>query len=100
MESCTLCEHWSAHKAHRLGLVTAVVPALKVDGRFIPNPLVVTDRWIDDAAASSTASSRQGAERDAGKAAARRAATVDLAPLDAAVERARLQARQHDARAA
>src|SRR5688572_15419777 len=33
MESCTLCEPWSAHKAARLGLLTKVVPALKVDGR-------------------------------------------------------------------
>jgi len=47
MESCTLCEHWSAHKAYRLGLVTRVVPALKVDGTFIPNPMVITDRWVD-----------------------------------------------------
>ena len=48
MESCTLCEHWSAHKARRLGLISKLVPALKVDGAFVPNPLVVTDRWIDD----------------------------------------------------
>ena len=48
MESCTLCEHWSAYKALRLGLLTSVVPALKVDGTFIPNPLVVTDRFVDE----------------------------------------------------
>src|SRR5512138_1821519 len=48
MESCTTCEHWSAYKAHRLGLLTAVVPALKVDGQFVPSPFVVTDRWLDD----------------------------------------------------
>ena len=48
MESCTLCEPWSAHKAARLGLVSRVVPALRIDGRFVPNPLVVTDRWIED----------------------------------------------------
>jgi len=48
MESCTLCEHWSAHKAYRLGLVTKVVPALKVDGKFVPNPMVVTDRWVNE----------------------------------------------------
>src|SRR5688500_16952192 len=42
MESCTLCEHWSAHKAARLGLITRAVPALRVDGRFVPNPLVIT----------------------------------------------------------
>jgi 6-oxo-cyclohex-1-ene-carbonyl-CoA hydrolase len=48
MESCTLCQHWSAHKAHRLGLITKIVPALKVDGQFVPNPLAVTDRYIDE----------------------------------------------------
>jgi 6-oxo-cyclohex-1-ene-carbonyl-CoA hydrolase len=48
MVSCTLCEPWSAHKAKRLGLVSEIVPVLKKDGKFIPNPLVVTDRWIDD----------------------------------------------------
>jgi len=36
MESCTLCEHWSAHKAKRLGLLTRIVPALKIDGEFVP----------------------------------------------------------------
>jgi 6-oxo-cyclohex-1-ene-carbonyl-CoA hydrolase len=45
--SCTLCVPWSAHKAYRLGLVTRIVPALKVGGAFVPNPLVVTDRWTD-----------------------------------------------------
>jgi 6-oxo-cyclohex-1-ene-carbonyl-CoA hydrolase len=47
MESSTLCEHWSAHKAYRLGLLTKIVPALKVNGDFVPNPLVHTDRWVD-----------------------------------------------------
>jgi 6-oxo-cyclohex-1-ene-carbonyl-CoA hydrolase len=48
IESCTLCEPWSAHKALRLGLLNQVVPVLVHDGRFIPNPLVVTDRWVDE----------------------------------------------------
>jgi 6-oxocyclohex-1-ene-carbonyl-CoA hydrolase len=48
MESCTLCEPWSAYKALRLGLLNTVVPVLVHDGRFIPNPLVVTDRWVND----------------------------------------------------
>jgi 6-oxocyclohex-1-ene-carbonyl-CoA hydrolase len=47
MASCTLCEPWSACTALRLGLLTKVVPALKVDGRWTPNPFVVTDRWLD-----------------------------------------------------
>ncbi len=48
MLSLTLCEIWSAHKAYRLGLLTEVVPVLQKDGEFIPNPLVVTNQWVDD----------------------------------------------------
>ena len=48
MESCTLCDPWSAYKALRLGLLTKVVPALNVDGQFVANPFVVTDRWVDN----------------------------------------------------
>jgi 6-oxo-cyclohex-1-ene-carbonyl-CoA hydrolase len=59
MESCTLCETWSAHKAHRLGLLTAITPALRVDGEWMPNPLVVTDGWLDGES-SCTASSGGG----------------------------------------
>ena len=35
MESGTLCEPWSAHKAYRLGMILDIVPALKVDGKFV-----------------------------------------------------------------
>jgi 6-oxo-cyclohex-1-ene-carbonyl-CoA hydrolase len=48
IESCTLCEPWSAYKALRLGLLNQVVPVLVHAGRFIANPLVVTDRWVDE----------------------------------------------------
>jgi len=48
MESCTLCEMWSAHEAFRLGLINDFAPVLKENGRFIANPLVVSDRWIDE----------------------------------------------------
>ncbi len=41
-------EPWSAYKAMRLGLLNEVVPVLTRDGAFIPNPLVVTDRFVDD----------------------------------------------------
>lgn len=49
MNSGVLCESFSAHEAMRLGILTDIAPALKVDGRFVPNPLVetgmVTDEW-------------------------------------------------------
>ena len=84
MESCTLCEHWSAYKASRLGLVTKVVPALVVDGQFIPNPLVVTDRWVDQGQIAY-GEPKTGADRDAGKKLLERG-TVDLSRLDREVD--------------
>jgi 6-oxo-cyclohex-1-ene-carbonyl-CoA hydrolase len=85
MESCTLCESWSAHKAYRLGLLTRVVPALKVDGQFVPNPLVVTDRWVSESGQIVFGEPRQGEEREAGKRLMARG-QVDLGPLDREVE--------------
>jgi 6-oxo-cyclohex-1-ene-carbonyl-CoA hydrolase len=84
MESCTLCESWSAYKASRLGLITKVVPALKVGGRFIPNPLVVTDRWIDNGQVVY-GDVKTGAERDAAKAVLENG-QIDLSPLDREVD--------------
>ncbi|MEI6208132.1 MAG: 6-oxocyclohex-1-ene-1-carbonyl-CoA hydratase [Desulfuromonadales bacterium] len=48
MVSGTLCEPFSAHKANRLGIIADVVPALKINGSYIPNPTVITDRMLDD----------------------------------------------------
>lgn len=87
MESCTLCQRWSAHKAHRIGLLTRVVPALRVDGKFVPNPLVVTDRWLDDQGGIVHGEFRTGAEREEAKRTLERGVT-DLSLLDGAVEAA------------
>jgi 6-oxo-cyclohex-1-ene-carbonyl-CoA hydrolase len=84
-ESCTLCGHWSAHKALRLGLLTKVVPALVVDGRTVPNPLVVTDRWLDDAGRIVHGEPRTGAQAAAAKEMLSRG-TVDLSGLDREVD--------------
>jgi 6-oxo-cyclohex-1-ene-carbonyl-CoA hydrolase len=47
MAACALCEPFSAHEAYFMGMLTDIVPALKVDGRFIANPLVETTRITD-----------------------------------------------------
>ncbi|RIK95033.1 MAG: 6-oxocyclohex-1-ene-1-carbonyl-CoA hydratase [Proteobacteria bacterium] len=47
MNTGTLCEPWSAHKAYRVGMLTDIVPALKVDGEFVANPTVETERYLD-----------------------------------------------------
>lgn len=48
MYSCTACDPWSAHEALMYGLLTQVVPLNKLNGKFIPNPLVYTDKWVDE----------------------------------------------------
>ena len=84
MLSCTACEPWSAHKAFRLGLLTDIVPALKVEGEWVPNPLV----WLDGVDAwgrPRAGEAKTGSDGAAAKALLGRG-TVDLALLDAAVD--------------
>jgi len=85
MESCTLCEPWSAHKARRLGLASKVVPALRVDGEFVANPLVETTRWIDDFGDIVHGEFAKGEARAKGKTILKQG-VVDLSKLDAAVD--------------
>jgi 6-oxo-cyclohex-1-ene-carbonyl-CoA hydrolase len=85
MASLTLCEPWTSYQALANGLVLEVVPTLKVDGAFIPNPLVVTDRWIDERGRIVFGTWKADAAKDAGKALLARG-EIDLAPLDAAVD--------------
>ena len=48
MWNCVSCEMWSSYKMKRLGLVSKIAPILKKDGKYIRNPLVITDRYVDD----------------------------------------------------
>jgi 6-oxo-cyclohex-1-ene-carbonyl-CoA hydrolase len=48
MWSCISCELWSAYKMKMKGLISKVVPVLKEGGRFVRNPLVITDKYIDE----------------------------------------------------
>ena len=84
MESCTLCDHWSAHKAQRLGLLTKVAPALEVGGRLVPNPLAITDRWVEDGRVVF-GEFKTGADRDAGKQLMQQG-QVTLVPLDKEID--------------
>jgi 6-oxo-cyclohex-1-ene-carbonyl-CoA hydrolase len=85
MVSGSLCEAWSAHKAARLGILTDIVPALKVDGTFVPNPMVITDRWTDEYGRIVHGEFRTGAEAEAAKATLKKG-EIDLSLLDQKVE--------------
>jgi 6-oxo-cyclohex-1-ene-carbonyl-CoA hydrolase len=85
METGVLCEPWSAHRAYREGMITDVVPALKVDGKFVANPLVVTDRVLDEYGRFVHGEPKTGAALEEGKALVKKG-TVDLSLLDQKVE--------------
>ncbi len=48
MMSLTLCEPWSAQQAYYFGMITDIAPVLKVNGKFIVNPMVVSDKIVDE----------------------------------------------------
>jgi 6-oxo-cyclohex-1-ene-carbonyl-CoA hydrolase len=48
MWSVISCEIWSAYKMKRLGMITHALPVLKVEGKFVRNPLVITDKYVED----------------------------------------------------
>jgi 6-oxo-cyclohex-1-ene-carbonyl-CoA hydrolase len=81
MESGTLCELWSAHKAYRMGMLMDIVPALKVDGDFVANPLVETERYLDTYGRIVLGEAKSGEALAEGKALLARG-TVDLSRLD------------------
>ncbi len=85
MVSGTLCEPFSAHKAYRLGIIMQVVPSLKVNGEFVPNPMVVTNRMVDDYGRIVHGEFKTGEDFKAGKD-VMKSGEVDLSLLDAEVE--------------
>jgi len=85
METGVLCEPWSAHRAYREGMITDVVPALKVDGRWVANPLVWTDRMFDEYGKIVHGEPKTGQALAEGKELLKRG-KVDLSLLDERVE--------------
>ncbi|BCG48229.1 6-oxocyclohex-1-ene-1-carbonyl-CoA hydratase [Citrifermentans bremense] len=85
MVSGTLCEPFSAHKAARLGIIADVVPALKIDGKFVPNPTVVTDKFIDEYGRVIHGEFRTGTQFKEGLALIKEG-EIDLSMLDQKVE--------------
>ncbi|HEX9808310.1 MAG TPA: 6-oxocyclohex-1-ene-1-carbonyl-CoA hydratase [Alphaproteobacteria bacterium] len=86
MNAGVLCQLFSAHKAYRLGMISDVVPALKVDGAFVANPLVVTDRMVDAYGRFVFGEPRTGDELVRGKEVMAKG-KIDLSLLDEAVEK-------------
>jgi 6-oxo-cyclohex-1-ene-carbonyl-CoA hydrolase len=85
MAACVLCEPFSAHEAYWMGMITDIVPALKVDGKFIANPLVETSRMVDEWGRAAIGKAKTGAALAEGKALLAKG-VIDLSLLDQKVE--------------
>jgi 6-oxo-cyclohex-1-ene-carbonyl-CoA hydrolase len=85
MVACVLCEPFSAHEAYAMGMLADVVPALKVDGKFVPNPLVETSRMVDETGHLVFGKPKTGEALKAGQELMKRG-SVDLSLLDEKVE--------------
>ncbi len=48
MWNCVSCEMWSAYKMKQLGLISKCTPVIKDNGKWVRNPAVITDKYIDD----------------------------------------------------
>jgi len=85
MAACVLCEPFSAHEAYQMGILTDIVPALKVNGQFVANPLVETQRMVDEFGRFALGKPKTGDALKQGKALMKEG-TVDLSLLDEKVE--------------
>jgi len=85
MYSCTACDPWSAHEAFRYGLLTEIVPVLKINDEFIPNPLVYTNKWVNEEGDIIYGTMKRGNELVKGKELLK-SGEVDFTLLDKSVE--------------
>jgi 6-oxo-cyclohex-1-ene-carbonyl-CoA hydrolase len=85
MAACVLCEPFSAHKAYQMGVLTDIAPALRIDGSFVANPLVETQRMTDAYGRFVFGEPKTGDALKEAKALLARG-TVDLSLLDGRVE--------------
>lgn len=85
MAACVMCEPFSAHEAYFMGMITDIVPALKVDGKFVANPTVETQRMVDEYGRLVFGKQKEGDALKAGQELMKRG-TVDLSLLDEKIE--------------
>ena len=48
MWNCISCEMWSSYKMKRLGYLTRVLPVIKDGDKWVRNPQVITDKYVED----------------------------------------------------
>ena len=84
MWNCVSCEMWSAYKMKEKNLISKVVPVIKEGDKWVRNPLVVTDKYVEDGEIVY-GNMKTGDEAKAAKAKIKEA-TVSFELLDRAVD--------------
>ncbi|HEY6968249.1 MAG TPA: 6-oxocyclohex-1-ene-1-carbonyl-CoA hydratase [Candidatus Angelobacter sp.] len=85
MYSVTLCDPWSAHRFYWFGGLTQIVPVLRYEGEWIANPLVVTERVLDEFGRIIVGDWKTGEAKERARKLIAKAET-DLSLLDHAVD--------------
>ena len=85
MAACVLCEPFSAHEGYHMGMLTDIAPALKVDGEFMANPMVETQRVYDNYGRLIFGRSKTGDALKQAKELMKKG-SIDLSRLDEKVE--------------
>ena len=84
MWNCVSCEMWSAYKMKQKNLISKVVPVIKEGDKWVRNPLVITDKYVEDGEIVY-GNMKTGDEAKAAKAKIKEA-TVSFELLDRAVD--------------
>jgi 6-oxo-cyclohex-1-ene-carbonyl-CoA hydrolase len=84
MWNCISCESWSAYKMKRLGYITRAVPVIQDGDKWVRNPQVITDKYVENGEIVYGEFKTGEAFKEAR--AYVKSATVDLTPLDKAVD--------------
>ncbi len=84
MWNCISCESWSAYKMKRLGYITRAVPVIKDGDNWVRNPQVITDKYVENGEIVY-GEFKTGDDFKEARAYVKNA-TVDLTPLDKAVD--------------
>ncbi|MEW6742232.1 MAG: 6-oxocyclohex-1-ene-1-carbonyl-CoA hydratase [Planctomycetota bacterium] len=84
MYNCVSCEMWSAYKMQRLGLITKAIPVLREGERWVRNPLVITDKYLEEGEIVYGEMKTGQAAKDAKE--KMKALTLDFSPLDAELD--------------
>jgi len=48
MWNCVSCEMWSAYKMKAKNLISKAIPVLKINGKWVRNPTIITDQYVKD----------------------------------------------------